>query len=1220
MFVKSLTLKGFKSFASATSLRLEPGITCIVGPNGSGKSNVVDALAWVMGEQGAKSLRGGKMEDVIFAGTPGRPPLGRAEVTLTIDNTDGALPIDYTEVTIRRTMFRSGGSDYAINGTNCRLLDVQELLSDSGIGREMHVIVGQGQLDAVLRATPEERRGFVEEAAGVLKHRKRKERALRKLESMEANLHRVGDLTTEIRRQLGPLGRQAETARKAATIQADVRDARLRLLADDLVQCSGALAQDLADEEALLIRQRSAQAELDAGQARLHDVDEQAALAAPALTLAQEQWFGLSSLAERIRATQTLAEQRVQLLAETDEHEQRSTGRDPDKLREQAVQERARYAELVSLVEQATVALASVVATREQAERDHHEEQQRVARVLRAAADRREGLAKLEGQVASRRSRIEAAQAEIGRLDAGAQEIELRAARAEREFAALESGLADDEEGEQGLDADHERAEAALAAASEALESATLQERTAEQERSGLQSRLEALELGLRRGDGAAHLLDQGEQYGVRSSVASEVQVEPGWEAAVAAALGWAADAVVVADPADAVTALRALRDADAGRAGILIEHSASEAWQCTVGDGDARWAVDAVTAPVALRPAIAQLLYGVLLVEDPAAAVEVVAKDSTLIAVTRDGDLFARSFVRGGSEAAPSTLEIQAAVDDTRQRMEQAAADAERGRFAMQQARADVERHTEQVDAALERLGESDARMAAVAEQLGQLGQTLRSARSERERGARSLAEARRALDINEAELGELQQRLDAARAEPSEQKPDVDDQPRLAAAAAAARSAETEHKLTLRSREEQARAREGRAESLEATARSEVEARRRAQERREHRQREAQIAAGVRDDAGRLAQRTVEALAIASTRRDQAQQRRTALDGALRVARESVDAAARRLRELTDSAHRDELARAEQRLKVEAMRARSVDEHGIDPDDLIEEFGPHLPIPQVPQAPEPGDESRADQGGDADETVDQPEGLPFVREQQEKRLRSAERKLAQLGRVNPLALEEFAALEERHTFLTTQLDDLTRSKKDLLDIVREVDERVQRVFAEAFADTAREFVGVFERLFPGGEGRLLLTDPTDMLTTGIEVEARPPGKKIKRLSLLSGGERSLVAVALLVAIFKARPSPFYIMDEVEAALDDANLGRLITLFQELRHSSQLIVITHQKRTMEVADALYGVSMQGDGITTLVSQRLRDVSPEALRGPEPAAASGDPQPRTTLA
>ncbi|NKY39964.1 AAA family ATPase, partial [Cellulomonas septica] len=314
MHLKTLTLRGFKSFASATTLSFEPGVTCVVGPNGSGKSNVVDALAWVMGEQGAKSLRGGKMEDVIFAGTAGRPPLGRAEVALTIDNTDGALPIEYTEVTISRTLFRSGGSEYAINGQGCRLLDIQELLSDSGLGREMHVIVGQGQLDAVLRATPEERRGFIEEAAGVLKHRKRKEKALRKLDAMQANLTRLGDLTGEIRRQLGPLGRQAEVARKAAVVQSDLRDARARLLADDLAQLSATLEQEIADESALLARRAEVEQALAAARDGLAALEREAAEATPHLTEVTEVWYRLSSLRERLRGTASLAADRVRLL------------------------------------------------------------------------------------------------------------------------------------------------------------------------------------------------------------------------------------------------------------------------------------------------------------------------------------------------------------------------------------------------------------------------------------------------------------------------------------------------------------------------------------------------------------------------------------------------------------------------------------------------------------------------------------------------------------------------------------------------------------------------------------------------------------------------------------------------------------------------------------------------------------------------------------------
>ena len=315
MYLKSLTLRGFKSFASSTTLEFEPGVTCVVGPNGSGKSNVVDALAWVMGEQGAKSLRGGKMEDVIFAGTAGRAPLGRAEVLLTIDNSDGALPIDFAEVTISRIMFRNGGSEYAINGEPCRLLEVQELLSDSGIGREMHVIVGQGQLDTILHATPEDRRGFIEEAAGVLKHRKRKEKALRKLDAMQANLTRVQDLTTELRRQLTPLGKQAEVARRAQVIQTDLRDARSRILADDILQLRTSLEAEIADETALRERRLDVETSLSEVQSREAVLEAELQADAPLVARAQETWFRLSSLRERYLGTISLAADRVRVLA-----------------------------------------------------------------------------------------------------------------------------------------------------------------------------------------------------------------------------------------------------------------------------------------------------------------------------------------------------------------------------------------------------------------------------------------------------------------------------------------------------------------------------------------------------------------------------------------------------------------------------------------------------------------------------------------------------------------------------------------------------------------------------------------------------------------------------------------------------------------------------------------------------------------------------------------
>ena len=627
MYVKTLTLKGFKSFASATTLRLEPGITCIVGPNGSGKSNVVDALAWVMGEQGAKSLRGGKMEDVIFAGTSGRAPLGRAEVSLTIDNTDGALPIDYTEVTISRTMFRSGGSEYAINGTSCRLLDIQELLSDSGIGREMHVIVGQGQLDTVLRSTPEERRGFIEEAAGVLKHRKRKERALRKLETMEGNLTRVSDLVSEIRRQLGPLGRQAETARRAAYIQADARDARMRLVADDLAQLTAALEQEAADESALLARRAGVEAALAERLEQVRALDERARAAAPELVRAGERYVRLQSIRDRLESTAGVAGERVRLLGQ-DDAEETTSGRDPEELRRQAVSARESERQLLAEVADAEAGLAAAVAARADAEEALAVETRRVAALVRAAADRREGLARLNGQVAARRSRIEAGEAELGRLDEVLQASLRRAAEAERQFAVLEAGVAHDEEGEVGLDSDYETAAAALDEARERVAALQAEEQAADRERGSLLARLEALQLSLRHKDGSAALLDSAAE-GVSGSLAEAVAIESGYETAVSAALGWAVEAVTASTHETASAALERLRADEAGRAGLLVEDAPTRAdrsgWPSL--DAPARWAVDLVDAPDALTGALTEVLERVAVVPDTDLALALVGR-----------------------------------------------------------------------------------------------------------------------------------------------------------------------------------------------------------------------------------------------------------------------------------------------------------------------------------------------------------------------------------------------------------------------------------------------------------------------------------------------------------------------------------------------------------------------------------------------------------------
>ena len=1189
-----MTLRGFKSFASATTLRFEPGITCVVGPNGSGKSNVVDALAWVMGEQGAKSLRGGKMEDVIFAGTAGRPPLGRAEVTLTIDNTDGALPIDYTEVTISRIMFRNGGSEYAINGSACRLLDIQELLSDSGIGREMHVIVGQGQLDAVLQAGPEERRAFIEEAAGVLKHRKRKEKALRKLDAMQANLTRITDLTTELRRQLKPLGRQAEVARRAAVIQADLRDARLRLLADDLTELRTAYEKETADDTAIRELRATLEREYAESQARETELEHDIQELVPHLAAAQETWYRLSSLRERLRGTAQLAGERVrnltQLAQGAEANERR--GRDPEDMEREAERIREQEETIAEEIAEAQRVLAEAVHRRGESENALAMEERRLAAAVRSAADRRENLAKLAGRVGAVKSRSGAAQAELDRLQEAHDEARGRAAAVQREYDLLKAEV-EGIDGGDGLDAEVEVATEAVATAEDTLTTLRAAERDAERERAAMAARKEALELGLNRKDGAGALLAATDRLsGLLGSVAAILTVAQGAEAAVAAALGLAADAVAVSSADSAVNAIRLLKAEDKGRAAIIVGGAPAD-------DRFAEWpqlppyakyVVDLLTVPDDLRSSLRRLLRGMAIVDDLGEASTLIAAHPDLVAVTRDGDVLGRHIAHGGSSSAPSLLEVQAAVDEAGEKLLSAAERARTLRIELEEATEGQRTAKQTLDALLAQRRQADAQKASVAQQLGRLGGQARAALSEVERYVKSIESAESAREKDEQALAELELQHEeaVATAEALEEDFDLapDSRDDLAAQATAARAAEMEARLAVRTGEERARSLAGRADALDRNARQEREARDRAAERQGRASRQAAVARAVASGARQTLACLEVSLTRASAERDVAEKDRAEREATLQILRGRVRELATELEKLTDSVHRDEVARAEKRMRIEQLEARTLEEFGVTVEALLDEYGPDKLVPPAAaliNADNPDDPRNAP--------------IPFVRPEQEKRLRQAEKDYTALGKVNPLALEEFAALEERYKFLNEQLEDLKKTRTDLLQVVKEVDERVQQVFAEAYADTAREFEGVFARLFPGGEGRLYLTDPEDMLTTGIEVEARPPGKKVKRLSLLSGGERSLTAVALLVAIFKARPSPFYVMDEVEAALDDTNLQRLIRIFEELRESSQLIVITHQKRTMEVADALYGVSMRGDGITTVISQKLRDTA-----------------------
>lgn len=1198
MYLKNLTLRGFKSFASATTLALQPGITCVVGPNGSGKSNVVDALAWVMGEQGARALRGGQMADVIFAGTSGRAALGRAQVDLTIDNTDGLLDIEYSEVTISRTLFRGGGSEYSINGTPARLLDVQELLSDTGMGRQMHVIVGQGQLDAILSSTPEERRGFIEEAAGVLKHRRRKERALKKLSDMDANLVRVLDLTNEIHRQLGPLARQARVARRASLIQARVRDAKARLLADDLSLALSKLSVLEASDESAAERRASLEEQLAAARSELSRLEDAERASSPALDQASSDWQSLTTITERLRGTLMAATQKVSLRATP---ELPPGGEDPEVLDERARVAGAEDAALVAQVDEARSALTSATRAREAAEDADDSVSRELARVNRVIADHREKVARLTGDASTAVSRLEAALAEADRAWGAYRAAQERVEAAEKAVptssvgsvavdASVAEGSSSADEAGGGAARAHTEASARRDAARARVDELLGVEREARADRARWEARRDALEQLLAPEDGTAELLGR---PGVLGQVAPLLHVNPGFEDAVAAVLAPFADAVVVDSLARGLGELDAARAAGRSlRLVVASDSSGSSGSSDDPADGTggaaradlpegATWLTDVVTCEGAAAP-LASLLDGVVAcdLENAAAALDV---PGVRAVVTSGGDVLRSWSVEGGRQAS-SVLSVRADYEEACAQAEAAQASMAEVSEQLSEANAHLDRCIREANDALKALREEDAQRAKEAQELARAQSAAQAARAEAERAHDVARRADEQVTWAREQDVAARARLDGAdTVGPPESLEDAQARADAASRAAReAREAENEARLSLRALEEQSRRAASRARSLRQAAAAEREERARYARREAARKTELATASDV-EAAARVALEAAErALSRAAAERDRLSERRSRVSQGVSDARRALDRLSAELSEATASAHQGQVAAEQTRLRVEDLQRRALEELSLEPEQLLAEFGPQTLVPMLPLDPDQVDKAAA------------AEPSAYVRAEQERALAKAQKDLEKLGRVNPLALEEHEALASRHKFLVDQVQDLKASKADLLRIVQDVDRLVQEAFASAFAETREQFEHVFGVLFPGGVGDLVLTDPDDMLTTGIEIEARPAGKKVKRLSLLSGGERSLAAIAFLVAIFKARPSPFYVMDEVEAALDDMNLTRLLAIFKELQETSQLIVITHQKRTMEIADALYGVTMR-DGVTTVVSQRLAD-------------------------
>jgi chromosome segregation protein len=1029
----------------------------------------------------------------------------------------------------------------------------------------MHVIVGQGQLDSVLRATPEERRGFIEEAAGILKHRRRKEKTERKIEAMQANLSRLSDLAGEVRRQLKPLGAQAEIAREAQNIASQARDAKSRILAFDILDIQRSLETTSTSESARRSERNILQQMLSTNQQRLTQLESPELN--QKLDSARKISFEFDSLQERIRSISNIASARVALLESSNQEQNKfdltSITVDIEKAE---VEMQRLQKEVQRLQQQLGIAEQKRNVARDALESFDSKIQEQNSLISKYDLD----LAQFANGVKVSESKVEAFRNEKSRHQEILAAARLRHQEQSAQYRDLESLLSSNKPTENNLESKYDAAQKAVSDAANRIESLRDQVHEAERERDALAGKRSALNLTLEQKDGASSLT-QAQLRGIRGLVANHLRIEPGYEQAIAAALGSLADALVAEDMDSGLSALEHLKRTDGGRVEIIIADVdlRSDATGLNLVPGS-KVASEVVSAP----DGILKLLSQVVIVDDLAAArtfFNAQTTDSQVI--TKQGDVLTKAVLRGGSSSKPSKLELVAERDAAEKELSRLGARIETLTAELAQAKSNEVTAKNSAKASLAELNEQDAKIASQAEQLGRVRVQVEALQSELDRLG-VVAES------NEAAIRQAESELEAAKSRLREfeslGRPEqaLSDRDRLVEALEQERSKELEIRVELGAAEERLRVETEKSESLKLqldSSRSAIEgaisvAKARAQQ--------LTSARAVLKVLPKLIESVTSGSNDAKREYNLFETERTDQFQELTKVRGEIADIQQKLSDLTQSVHDIELQNHEKRLNLANLVTRAQEELGLDEATLLTEYNPENLIP-----------------------ASEPEGEPevFDRAKQFQRLKESEKLLEKLGRVNPLALEEFSALEQRHKFLTDQLQDLTETRKDLIKIIHDLDEKMQVIFNDAFQDTKKAFETVFPVLFPGGTGSIFLTDPDNLLTTGLEVNVKPAGKKIERLSLLSGGERSLAAVALMVSIFKARPSPFYIMDEVEAALDDANLGRLLSIFEDLRTSSQLIIITHQKRTMEIADALYGVSMKSDGISAVVGQRLRE-------------------------
>ena len=1144
-------------------------------------------------------------------------------MSLTIDNSDHTLDIDYTEVTISRTIFRNGGSEYAINGSQCRLLDIQELLSDTGLGQQMHVIVGQGRLDAILKADPSGHRAFIEEAAGILKHRKRKERALRKLANTETNLSRLDDLLGEIHRQLGPLGRQARISRRADAIQISVRDAQARLYAEDAQRSMSrrdTVRQELGDvRNQLAVAQR----ELAQVKVRIEQVEALSSESSPAIAKANQYWHEFSQTRERLNALAQLAEERSRSLTG---QIVTNFGEDPGILVKRAEELESQAAAQTKAVADARIALDKATEERADDEKKLASVRQTLTELRKTAQERDAQIARLRELIAREESAVQLATSRA--KDYASQRDSLTSQRddARQQLDALRSeadSIADDDGA--ALDA----ARATLAECRERLNELADKQREIQSKIISLKAKADALAdtLDSRNASGS---LERDTDVASLGRLTDFIHVAEGWEDAVAHALDQYASAIVVPEAGNMLHALERAREDKLGKAVVLTasiagdsatepgtesEESSAENTAAAPRSGSALAAL--VTAnPDAKNPAQAEavvhtvrlLLADVAMAGTADEAQQIVASGEAMRAVSKNGETFAHGVAAvGGSSISQSDLSLAARRDKALAQVKQLT--AQDGGMAEQVAEAKVKR-----DEAARLVDQESAKRTEARLKAQQAEKSLKSATDRIASFTRQLDQLDRKITETQENRNEHQRKLDdlnralASARQSTAEHADFDELDERERTLERGLNLTREHEVAAKIAWTEA-SRKGESLSRQAgllrdNAKEAAERRARIEALNDRRREQAAHLQGVADDARAVAAMVEHTLHDVAAKRDELQAAASSHDEELKALRAQRNQIEPKVTDLAGREHALDVNR--ERLAAESgqLMQKVSDELGLTLEELVSDYGPEQPVPVLDDEgnPVPLDETEAEAGTEEGETGGEAgtngdsarfKTVPYNRQEQKKRLDKARRELAALGKINPLATEEFEALEERNKYLNDQRNDVVKSRDDLMQLIKDLDSTMVQVFKSAFDDTAEAFEQMFATLFPGGTGRLRLENPEDMLTTGVLVEASPAGKRVKQLSLLSGGERSLTALALLFAIFTARPSPFYVMDEVEAALDDVNLTRLINAFNELRAHAQLIIITHQQRTMSIADALYGVTMRADGVTAVVSQKL---------------------------